>query len=191
MPVPAPALSLTQKFCWKSLGNSTFVHSGFIYHLTHQKNESFAFPLSSVLNILVGFQWWHCFEGPSPHRLHREIQPSPMCDFNRLPLLAIQNCIFHVCVNILLKPELVCTASWFWLWQKSFGITVACPRKPDLPQRVMETLFGFNQLVALLIKIKALIRHWQRSEGCRGPEASAQTALKAWITWESDYFFPW
>jgi len=43
----------------------------------------------------------------------------------------------------------------------------------------MEKLFGFNPLVAFLIKIKALIRHWQRSEGCGGPGASGKTTLKA------------
>ena len=87
-------------------------------------------------------------------------------------LLGCLNCIFHICVNILFKSELLCTAPCFWLWQKSFGIVVACPGKSDLPQRVMEMLFGFNPSVPLLIKIKALIRHWQRSESCGGPGAS-------------------
>jgi len=95
-----------------------------------------------------------------------------MWDFKKLLFFGCLNHIFHIYVNILFKSELLCTGPCFCLWQKSFDNLVACPSKSGFPQRVIEKLFGFNPSVALMIKIKALIRHWQRSESCGGPGAS-------------------
>lgn len=172
MPRWDPALTLIQKLCWGSLGNWTFVMFWFYWlidSLEKCKLCIFFFFCSDLPWHFSMMMRWCCFEEPSTHRLG---SCSPHCsETYGAALFGYLNFIFHIYVNILLKSELLCTASCFWLWQKSFGIVIACPSKWDLPQPVME-MFGFNPLVALLIKKKALIRHWQRSESCEGPGAS-------------------